>query len=193
MERQCKNAFCNATDPSLFTKSNKYLCRSCLKQRRDMAKRSELVGESVASSKLPLDVEVAGPKTFGPGPFGSKTIGEGKSRRSKKTEDVVPKIRKTMEQSSDVIANSTLTHLIATQQKMIEHQQRQTDALFNLTEKLLLSRAPDVGAGGDFVPSKRPGDARTSSPTNSHEFRSKIISHTPRRRQEFVHYKNRLD
>ncbi len=185
MERRCKNALCNTTDPSQFIKSSKYLCRNCLKQRRDMAKQTLTVGDVVSKQ---TDAEETVPskqtesvgggnalsKTFGPGPKGSKT------RKTKKGTD------------NDIAFSLTKyqANIIATQQKMIEHQQRQTDALFNLTEKLLTrsSLFPEPTISKPEVV-----ESPSVSSTLSHEFRSKLISHTPRRRQEFVHYKNRLD
>jgi len=169
----CKNALCNATDPSLFIKSSKYLCRNCLKQRRDIARRSQMISETVDEDIVRDHV---GGNTFSPGPKGSK-----------RPLDVGGKRKGTDNGIRGLLFSQA--NIITTQQKMIEHQQRQTDALFNLTEKLLtrasLFSEPTISKP-EIV------ESPSASSTLSHELRSKIISHTPRRRQEFVHYKNRL-
>lgn len=79
--------------------------------------------------------------------------------------------------------DSTIKGVILAQQKMLEHQQRQTDALFSLAEKLL-EKVRTVDS--NFLP-----EMKTLSPIKVRP--STVVSHTPRRRQNLVHYKDRLN
>jgi hypothetical protein len=95
-----------------------------------------------------------------------------------KTESVV-KVKK-VKGSSDAKNTASLMNIISTQQKMLENQQRQTDALLGLTERLI-----------DRVSLRSESNSSPkSSPTPP--FRP-AISHTPRKRQHLVHYKDRLN
>ena len=79
----------------------------------------------------------------------------------------------------DTKNSTTLMNIITNQQKMLENQQRQTDALLGLTEKLferVTSRSSDTASPKVSTPVFRPA-----------------ISHTPRKRQHLVHYKDRLN
>lgn len=96
-------------------------------------------------------------------------------KMAKNTADIKSeKIVKTKKNESK--NTSSLMHIISTQQKMIENQQLQTTALLNLTEKLL-----------DRV------NVSTPSPKSSTPVFRPAISHTPRKRQHLVHYKDRLN
>ena len=87
--------------------------------------------------------------------------------------------------------DSTLKNIIASQQKMLEHQQRQTDALFNLAEKLLEKiNTPVITAQGS---SESIGSATLTPRRRSPISSSRLISHTPRVRKNLVHYKDRLN
>lgn len=132
MAFRCKVPFCNATDVEKFYEYNRSVCKSCLSQRRKMAKNT-------------ADI---------------------KNEKTKKAEKT----------KSDSKNNSSLMHIISTQQKMIENQQLQTNALLSLTEKLL-----------DRV------NVSSSSPKSSTPVFRPVISHTPRKRQHLVHYKDRLN
>jgi len=83
-------------------------------------------------------------------------------------------------------SDATIKNLNASQQKMLEHQQRQTDALFSLAEKLLqkINTSPN---GGNDSSSESQG-VRPSPVSNR-----LIISHTPRVRKNLAHYKDRLN
>ncbi len=130
MEYHCKNAFCNATDESRFYKNNRTMCKNCMKQRRDITKKT-------------------------------KQLSDGAPKNSN--------------------MDSTVKGIILAQQKMLEHQQRQTDALFSLAEKLL-EKVKTVDSSFNTAEMKTPSPNRT-----------KVVSHTPRRRQNLVHYKDRLN
>lgn len=103
------------------------------------------------------------------------------------TNQVAPETKKTkkrtnVSRSSDS-TDSTIKNLIASQQKMLEHQQRQTDALFSLAEKLLEKINAPVSDS-----SSEPTAVRRSPVSNRF-----IVSHTPRVRKNLAHYKDRLN
>lgn len=79
---------------------------------------------------------------------------------------------------------SSLKNIIANQQKMLETQQRQTEALFSLAEKLLekINVAPQTVSEPSSTPVRR-------SPVSSRL----ILSKTPRVRKNLAHYKDRLN
>jgi len=84
--------------------------------------------------------------------------------------------------------DTTIKNLIASQQKMLEHQQRQTDALFSLAEKLLEKiNAPAINHSSSDSSSESQG-VRPSPVSNR-----LIVSHTPRVRKNLAHYKDRLN
>jgi len=181
MEYHCKNALCNATDPSQFTKSNKRMCRNCLTQKRHLAKRTQDLIETVEAAPPPEPVR-RGRKPKAVAGAGVVKVGAGASSAE----------------------TASLQHLISVQQKMLETQQRQTEALFHLTEKLISNAVGAVGA--KVVSASSHSVASDASVINTHgvnenphSYRSAskatavAISHTPRRRQNLVHYKDRLN
>lgn len=76
----------------------------------------------------------------------------------------------------------TLNSVIVSQQKMLEYQQKQTDLIISLTQKLLVfnSEVKDRDHDRDFSESPR------KSPLPS-------IPATPRKYPQFAKYKNRLE
>jgi hypothetical protein len=142
MEYRCKNALCNTTDESRFYKNNKTSCKNCLKQRRDITKKTKQIVDND-------DVQPS-PKTG--------------------------------------VFDSTVKNIIIAQQKMLEHQQRQTDALFSLAEKLL----EKVNNVDRFSTVENRPSPIIRNPARTPVSKA-VVSHTPRRRQNLVHYKDRLN
>ncbi len=130
MSYKCKTPFCNTTDVDKFYEYNRSVCKTCISQKRKLAKNT---------------AEAKKPKV--------KTVPTTESKNT-----------------------TSLMNIITTQQKMLENQQRQTDALLNLTERLL----DKVGVS-------------TPSPKSTTPVFRPPISHTPRKRQHLVHYKDRLN
>jgi hypothetical protein len=152
----------------------------------DMTKRTEFAGGTSSSKSVPVKrgrkkVDSKEPKPSVPVALGNAYMA--------------------MNPSGMVRSDPGLTGIIATQQKMIEYQQRQTDHLFALTEKLMNRLAPvpteTKTLSGEAKTVSTPaktlsGEAKVKVQTfESEEISARIIPPTPRRYPRLSHTKDR--
>ena len=205
----CKNPGCEEKSPEFYPK-NKTMCKKCVskrnKERKEQKEQEKLKARQLSKKAEKLEAKL--------------------QKQKEKTKQIMKEVKQSQKLKAELNAGTkvlktegsilntagvenhrvggydafTLTAIIASQQKMIEYQQKQADHLFALTEKILSGASTagmDQRSGLLSSSAKLSGTGTSSSGVQAgtpwHETLVEgIIPPTPRRYPRLSHGKNRL-